>query len=436
MRIMSVLVLCMLIAISGPACSKTDPQSGTADSNPMEVAASKSTSKSAAKPAATKPAPAKAAPAKEEPAKAAPAEDAKKPASAPAAVPSIKVIKSWDFKALPQDKWEWYFPGGTPAKTVRGAYYTVTKDGPGLQFRDQTVDVTDVTHVRIKMLLTQLAADSSSKVVPLKALHFFFNPADSKPADPKWPFDNKHSVTLRPVKGEPNVFVGELLGREDWKGTMKDFFFNVCVPELSKEDLDKGVKYGVATVFVEFVNGPKLPDPTKAPEMVIPTGVVKEWDFAKLEKDKWDWRFPGGTPAKVEKGAYYFTTESGRGPILENAKFDAKNATHVRVTMWLIRNEGNKVTKSAAYDSISLYFTRDSDPEAKEKWPFSNKRGVTLKPVKGQNGVFVGRLDGQADWNGTISNFFINANVPKLSKEEVDKGVKFGVGVSKIEFLK
>jgi hypothetical protein len=174
---------------------------------------------------------------------------------------------------------------------------------------------------------------------------------------------------------------------------------------------------------------PGSPQPSPAPQ------AAKAWDFAKLAKDKWEWTFPGNTPAQTDSGAYYFTQATSPGPVLRNATIDAAAVTDVRVKMTLIRDEGNGVTKCAPFNLLVLYFSRTNENAPNKNWPFADKRSVVLNGVPGQPSLFEAKLAGHPDWAGTMQNFFIDVHVPDLSKADLNKGVKYGVLTSRIEFL-
>ena len=63
-------------------------------------------------------------------------------------------------------------------------------------------------------------------------------------------------ASFKSVPGENNVFVAEPSPGANWNGELKDFFIDVFVPDLTKEEQDLGIKYGVTVSTIEFLSRP------------------------------------------------------------------------------------------------------------------------------------------------------------------------------------
>ena len=197
-------------------------------------------SKDAAETKTQKPATAKTAPVS----KAAPA--AKKAAASSAA-------RSWNFAQLQQDEWEWGFPNPPVAKVEDGArYFMAIKEQPGPQLHNVPVDAKAISQVRVTMSLAKDLGKGKTEPATFPRLDFFYGNRDTA-KDPKWPFDVKDVARLQPVSGQKDVFQAKLDPAANWKGELKDFFVDVFVPELTKEEQAGGVKYAVTFTKIELL---------------------------------------------------------------------------------------------------------------------------------------------------------------------------------------
>lgn len=203
-----------------------------------------------------------------------------KPQAKPAE-PKFAVVKEWDFGKLPKEQWEWYFPGNRPVASPKGAYYYLTKSAPGPQLRGSSIAADEATHVRVDMDLTLRAAKDEK--TPFKFLILYFNGSEGKPADEKWPFDNKWTARFKPVPNNPGVYEAKLTGHPNWKGNIEDFFISVAVPELSADQLKNNVSYGCRVRKISFIKkdgpaatapAPAKAKPAKAPETAAPTAAA------------------------------------------------------------------------------------------------------------------------------------------------------------------
>jgi hypothetical protein len=99
-------------------------------------------------------------------------------------------------------------------------------------------------------LLRDEVGDKNSPA-QFEKLVLYYSTGSAMGAKKSWPFTNKQAVVLERDPSDPQAYIGKLAGRPNWAGTIKNFFIDVHVPTLGKGD--KGVKYGVYTLGIEFL---------------------------------------------------------------------------------------------------------------------------------------------------------------------------------------
>lgn len=374
------------------------------------------------------------------------------------AVPTVPLVpvKTWDFPALDPKDWQWQFPGGSTTKTSTGASYITDKSAPGPTLRECSIDATACTHIRVILRLSLDERGKTATAVPKKLSLYYNGPAHKSP-NADWPFDNGRVVTLEAVKGVTGTYEAALAGCPQWEGVLSDFFINVEVPPLSQQRLARGARYTVNTAKIEFF-GPRqlspaapVPVPTETPKKEetppLPKpeppnqddDIVKRWDFTTLERDQWEWKFPGGKtdkPSAAPQAAVYRTSATSQGALLRDQNIQAKDIKRIRVATKLTRTEKDGSSKDIPFERITLHFTRTDDRVKDTKWPFTNKRAVTLKPVQGQDSLYTADLSANPDWKGTIKDLGFTIGVPELKSVEVKNGAKYTITTTRIELTK
>jgi hypothetical protein len=148
------------------------------------------------------------------------------------------------------------------------------------------------------------------------------------------------------------------------------------------------------------------------------------WDFRELDAGTWGWVFPGESPAKTADGVEYVAWQGQPGPVLRKTKINASGVTQVRVNMSLKRQDPKGKATSVPFRKIE------------DSWPFGTDRAVNLQPVPDEPGVYTAKVAGLGGWEGTLTDFFFDAQVPTPKPADKGKTPKYTVTVSKIEFLK
>jgi len=377
--------------------------------------------------------------------------DEKAETTTPAA--PLAPVKTWDFLALDPKDWQWHFPGGSTTKTEAGASYATEKSAPGPTLRGCNIDAAACTHIRVVLLLSLDEHGKITTAAPKKLSLYYNGPGHQSP-NAEWPFDNGRVVTLEAVKGPTGTYEAALAGCPQWEGALSDFFINVEVPPLSQQRLARGAKYTVSTAKIEFL-GPRPPAPPAPAPVPVETpkneetppkadppqqdDIVKRWDFTTLERDQWEWKFPGGKPDKpsaAPQAAVYRTSATSQGALLRDQNIQAKDVKHIRVAMKLTRAEKGGSSKDIPFERVTLHFTRTGDRVKDTKWPFTNKRSVTLKPLEGQDALYTADLSANPDWKGTIKDLGFTIGVPELKPAEIKNGAKYTITTTKIELAR
>ena len=184
-----------------------------------------------------------------------------------------------------------------------------------------------------------------------------------------------------------------------------------------------------------LAQSPSVP-PSTSPEQVsapLPEReVVKVWDFTQLDKSKWDWQFPGGTPQQSPNGAFYVTKQKGPGPVLRDAGIDATSVKYVRAYLSVQKRTAEGL-QPANLDRLPLWWATQADVTGDSKWPFRDEQAISLARVNvGPPSVFIGKIEGNPSWKGTIDSIAIGVPVPD---EGLGDNEQFKIEVAKIELL-
>jgi hypothetical protein len=195
-------------------------------------------------------------------------------------------------------------------------------------------------------------------------------------------------------------------------------------------------QYGASKTAVDGKQ-PNAAKPKAAPQKPGPK-VVKSWNFAKLDKEKWDWTFPGGKPQKAPGGAFYVTRKSGPGFQLNlgDAPMNCADATVVRIEVELTQQKpgADKATDVAVAGYPILYWVSpERAATVKDAWPFDNDHRIGLvRPNPKTPNVWESRLTRNPAWKDKVQRVMISIPTPDGTPDYQP----YNVIVKKIEFLK
>ena len=289
-------------------------------------------------------------------------------------VRELEVAKEWDFAALDTPHWEWDF-GRTAQKTQHGAACTLEANGTGPQSGAIKVSARAVDVIRVEMFATQ-GADAEEQPTEISNAHLYWaRPEDL--GESEWPFADERAVPMRQVdKHNPNIWEASVSRHRLWGGRIRRLFIGLDMPALEPKELS----------------------------------VVRGWDFAELNKGKWEWTFEGGAEQAL-KGALRMTTDSGPAARLINLDLNASDLAAVRVKV-------SATHKSAAGEipvdiqQAHLYWARTTDVKGGE-WPFGDDRAVAFKrPGQDAPDVWEAVVAKHGNWYGTIAQMCIGVDLP------------------------
>jgi hypothetical protein len=161
---------------------------------------------------------------------------------------------------------------------------------------------------------------------------------------------------------------------------------------------------------------------------------MSQWDFVRLDPNKWQWRFAGGEAIKCDAGALYRVRNDRPGAVIERLKLDAEDVAAIRVDKHLQRMPADRKAHGSGFRGMRLYWAGPADVKAKPDWPYSPERSAPFVRSEDNQDVWVAVVAGNPQWKGTIERMMIVLDVP----EEQLKSDRehFNVYTRKIELLK
>lgn len=180
----------------------------------------------------------------------------------------------------------------------------------------------------------------------------------------------------------------------------------------------------------ETPSAPPSPAPQK---WTRPKTTVAAWDFSSLDKQQWEWYFPGATPSKTPQGAMYTIAESAPGPMLRKWSLLAQDVSHVEVEMSLLLDVGAEPA-AQEFKGLTLFWARTEDVAAAPQWPYANERAVPfLREDPALPNTWTANVSQHRLWNDVIDHFAIMVDVPT---ENLPAQFKcFNIFTRQIQFL-
>lgn len=170
--------------------------------------------------------------------------------------------------------------------------------------------------------------------------------------------------------------------------------------------------------------------------------VAKAWDFTKLDKAKFEWRFPGFSAAEVQttpRGVVFMATASNPGPFIDQMNLAAATVRAVRVNLSAVKVVEGKETPQPIKGLRWMWARKDVDGIKTGDFfaagfDFEKRRVAFEASDKNKANVYVVRLQGHPAWNQTIERAFIDIMFDQPITNPAEE--PYRIYVKSIEFLK